>query len=61
MDDLLEEAGSDGDSALVITTLLSAAEGMRGAVRGHILLLPDPLTLPQVLGALGPHAEIAGS
>jgi len=61
VDDLLEEAGAGGDSALVITTLLSAPAGMQGAVRGHILLLPDPLTLPEVLGALGPHAVISGS
>ena len=61
VDDLLEEAGACGDSALVITTVLSAPEGMQGAVRGHILLLPDPLTLPDVLGALGPHAMISGS
>ncbi len=60
VDDLLEEAGASGDSALVITTVLAAPAGMQGAVRGHILLLPDPLTLPEVLGALGPHAGISG-
>ncbi len=58
-DDLLEEAGASGDSALVITTVLAAPSGMQGAVRGHILFLPDPLTLPDVLGALGPHAGIS--
>jgi chemotaxis protein CheC len=48
VDVLLIEQGQRSDAALVVQTEITSAPG----IRGQILLMPDPASLPRVLEAL---------
>lgn len=48
VDVLLIEMGQRGDAALVLQTEITSGEDLRG----HLLLMPDPASLPDILAAL---------
>src|SRR5205809_164598 len=54
VDVLLIEQGQRGDTALVVQTEISSAPHLRG----QILMMPDPASVPKILEALREHPAV---